>query len=746
MLYGSEGVTQVVVATVTDADCSLHGFSATGAATWVRTWLGESCTTPARGAHTAMLVLNSDDGATLLAVSEIDGSDVAEIALPGSVTAGPVRAPSTDLQSNGGSHWIVGAGDQVVEVSLKNGVVSSVDLGGAADRLRTLDSGVVLAVRRADDQPVGVADATIHRLQMTSAGLAVAGAAIDAPGLIVAGPVIAAPCDGDTWWCESGVILAAGAEWVAAWNATSGALIETAALPSQLLSTLTLGADGRAYAGGHHWSEAGDASSQLGAWTPDKQWELLAEFTSDGRVFGSILGTGDRLFAAQSADDASPSVLLTTASTTDRLARGWARRLGNAGNAGPTQFVEGVCVGSESHVWAVIPPVLGTGDMEAVVALPDGGAVAAGELGLEGEYDLAVVRFDPQGNVLWQHSYGTGGYDEVSALLFVDGQVIIAGQSPVADWSGDAVVYWLDDSGNVTHSQLYGGTGKDEFEAAYARPAGFAFAGRTKIESDEQAWLVLTDSAGNVENEWTFGDAEKNDRVDGVAALAESWILAGQSNTKLFQSQGKIWRLAADGQVEWELAAGGVFNDELLDVVVTDAGIIIAVGKTTPSPAGAYGWVVRASADGTLLSEHQLEIAGARAVVPGPGGWFDVVGRGPDTQRLSAEGIATAGAATVLEGTVGAAAARASDGGLLIVGQTYQGIISVPIVIKTDAWGAGSCTLAGSCVNVAAGACDDDNPCTTDGCDNETGACVNSAVADGTECSGGGTCNAAQCQ
>src|SRR5262249_37038376 len=49
----------------------------------------------------------------------------------------------------------------------------------------------------------------------------------------------------------------------------------------------------------------------------------------------------------------------------------------------------------------------------------------------------------------------------------------------------------------------------------------------------------------------------------------------------------------------------------------------------------------------------------------------------------------------------------------------------------------GTCT-AGTPVN-----CNDGNPCTTDSCNNQTGACSHGNVADGTSCSDGNACNGA---
>jgi hypothetical protein len=51
--------------------------------------------------------------------------------------------------------------------------------------------------------------------------------------------------------------------------------------------------------------------------------------------------------------------------------------------------------------------------------------------------------------------------------------------------------------------------------------------------------------------------------------------------------------------------------------------------------------------------------------------------------------------------------------------------------------------LTGNCINTPI-SCNDNNPCTTDRCDRELG-CVHTAVADGSPCNNGGTCQSSVC-
>ncbi len=60
-----------------------------------------------------------------------------------------------------------------------------------------------------------------------------------------------------------------------------------------------------------------------------------------------------------------------------------------------------------------------------------------------------------------------------------------------------------------------------------------------------------------------------------------------------------------------------------------------------------------------------------------------------------------------------------------------------------DRYGNAGCSAAGRC---AATDCDDENPCTTNGCDPVTGLCVHASRPDATPCGPGLSCIAGTCQ
>ena len=87
--------------------------------------------------------------------------------------------------------------------------------------------------------------------------------------------------------------------------------------------------------------------------------------------------------------------------------------------------------------------------------------------------------------------------------------------------------------------------------------------------------------------------------------------------------------------------------------------------------------------------------------------------------------------------------------GLVAVGHGWFGNDTRGLLVRADAWGRTSCAAAGKCADKAAGACDDNKPCTRDWCD-ASGKCKHSnddsltCIRDD-GCSSLGTCKSGSC-
>jgi hypothetical protein len=146
--------------------------------------------------------------------------------------------------------------------------------------------------------------------------------------------------------------------------------------------------------------------------------------------------------------------------------------------------------------------------------------VVAGKNGNDADYWL--VKLDSIGNVMWQHAIGGINHEEGSSVaLTKDGGYIISGfsDSNTFDVTGnhgedDAYIVKTDSLGNIEWARCYGGSAEDAArDALQTADGGYIFAGYTNSldgdvsskHDDQDSWVVKLDSAGNIQWEKAIG-------------------------------------------------------------------------------------------------------------------------------------------------------------------------------------------------------------------------------------------------
>jgi len=140
--------------------------------------------------------------------------------------------------------------------------------------------------------------------------------------------------------------------------------------------------------------------------------------------------------------------------------------------------------------------------MGNMLSTSDGGYMLTGTLeGASGDRYL-MIKTDSTGNMQWNQTYGGSGInDAISGIQTNDGGYAVVG---VSNSSGATLVKaWLlktDSSGNVVWNQTYGGNGLDVAGAvAQATDGGYALGGYTNATGAagaEDFWLLKTDAYG----------------------------------------------------------------------------------------------------------------------------------------------------------------------------------------------------------------------------------------------------------
>jgi hypothetical protein len=266
----------------------------------------------------------------------------------------------------------------------------------------------------------------------------------------------------------------------------------------------------------------------------------------------------------------------------------------------------------------------------------------------KGSEDAIIVKYDPDGNVVWKKNFGGGSYDRYLSVAAVSDGVIAAGYSNAfgaGDWEDtkgnigdDAIVVKYDFDGAVQWKKNFGGRGNDFHGTVTAVADGIVAVGHSTVfnssfaagdwtgvegKGEEDVTIVKYDLAGNVVWKKNFGGSS-SDFGRSVAAVSDGVIVVGYSLPNSFGSgdwagvEGKgindaiIVKYDLNGTLQWKKNFGGGSNDIYASVAAVSDGVVV-VGYsagfgsgdwTGVTGKGDWGWdatVVKYLSDGSKI-------------------------------------------------------------------------------------------------------------------------------------------------
>jgi len=242
-----------------------------------------------------------------------------------------------------------------------------------------------------------------------------------------------------------------------------------------------------------------------------------------------------------------------------------------------------------------------TSGLTALDELPDGGFIAAGATTVNsaGQYDGWILALDKEGRMVWQKSLGGAEEDALFAVAaLADGGAVAVGAYGA---DGQGWIFRLDSKGAVAWEKRFGGTGYDVFNAVTAlRDGGFVAAGttRSKGPAGGAAWVMRLDGKGEPLWERLLTPV-KGASANSVLTLADGGLLVvGGSIVEPGQGieKEKAWmaRLAADGSVLWIKVFESAGDQNIFSAVALPDGGYALAGFTNAKGSGEGDiWVVR---------------------------------------------------------------------------------------------------------------------------------------------------------
>ena len=241
----------------------------------------------------------------------------------------------------------------------------------------------------------------------------------------------------------------------------------------------------------------------------------------------------------------------------------------------------------------------------------DGGFIAAGYTSSfgAGAKDVFVVRTDSAGNEVWSRAFGGTSDEEAYALeVLPDGGFIIAcATSSATAGSRDGWLIRLTSAGNILWDKKFGGLSTDGFRGLQrTSDNGFILTGWTASDGAGvlgNAWLVKTDSSGNILFNKNFGGSDA-DRGLSVQQTADGgYILTGYTaSTGAGLDDMYLIRTDASGNLVWAKTFGSTGRDYGNAVKQTADGGFLIAGYTLSYGAGSEDlWLVKTDNAGNQL-------------------------------------------------------------------------------------------------------------------------------------------------
>ena len=243
----------------------------------------------------------------------------------------------------------------------------------------------------------------------------------------------------------------------------------------------------------------------------------------------------------------------------------------------------------------------------------DGGYIVAGlsHLGA-GDYDMTLLKLDAFGNIVWSKVFGGGAGDYgLYVQQTSDGGYILTGfMSGLGFGAEDVALIRTDANGNLLWKQVYGGAGSEWGNyVEQTSDGGYKIAGYTTSfgAGGFDLYVLKVDASGNLQWSKTYGGAGAEGSsqwgISGKVTADGGFMICG--NTTSYGAGGNdVFMIKTDslGALQWAKTYGGALEEQPRSAALTnDAGFIIS-GYTTSFGAGDLdAYLIKTDSMGNLL-------------------------------------------------------------------------------------------------------------------------------------------------
>jgi len=239
---------------------------------------------------------------------------------------------------------------------------------------------------------------------------------------------------------------------------------------------------------------------------------------------------------------------------------------------------------------------------KSVAITPEGDFIIAGETASysQDERDAWILKLDNQGDTIWTRTFSSsiyGDYGE-SVIIDNDGNYVITGYTYFHPGDRDALLLKYDPDGNLLWFKTYGGTDEDwTSDLCQTEDGDYMLTGFTRSfgANARDSYLIKTDVNGDTL--WTRMYGGATDQWGrGIDNLPDGGaIVAGWTGAFFTASDTWLFRVDTNGDIIWEKTYNYGSWDQANKVILTNNGGFILSGKIN----GSLG-LLKTSGDGEV--------------------------------------------------------------------------------------------------------------------------------------------------
>lgn len=271
-------------------------------------------------------------------------------------------------------------------------------------------------------------------------------------------------------------------------------------------------------------------------------------------------------------------------------------------------------------VWNKQLYAIAYGSISGLVETGDGGIAVAAYLGRV-PFDpqkLTLIKFDMQGNVIWDIDYGDAGHYGVATGLAEDalGNLYLCGSGAEAgSQNGDLWLVKADSEGNPIWQKSYGGPGNERIyssgRALALLPNGnIVLTGRTQswgpVAGVTNLWVLFLDPDGTILSQNAYGGTgNATDIESSVTVMSNGDVLVSAlTGSFRFTYPASAWLLRFDtaGNLLWQRAYGSPFinANSVSEVVELPGGDLLMLFNDRVA--------IRLSPTGAVISSDRYDL------------------------------------------------------------------------------------------------------------------------------------------